>query len=93
MFAAVGHVSIDPNRIDEAEQLLREMVIPMVKQAPGFVSGIWTHSADGKGVGIVTFETEADARALVDQMRAMPAQDDGPVTMTSAEVYRVGATA
>lgn len=93
MYAVVGQVSIDIARIDEAEAQLNEMVVPTVKGVPGFISGVWTHSADGKGVGIVTFATEADAKGFQDRMAAMPMPPDGPVTMVSSHLARVAATA
>jgi hypothetical protein len=56
MHAVVGHVSIDLSRSDEAEQQLHGTVVPMVSQAKGFLSGVWSHSdADGKGVSIAGF--------------------------------------
>jgi quinol monooxygenase YgiN len=91
--AVVGHVTIDPTRMDEAEQLLNEMVVPMVKEAQGFVSGIWTHSDDGKGVGVVTFENEQDAAAFAAQMQSTEMPPGGPVTADSFAVYQIAATA
>jgi hypothetical protein len=94
MNAVVGHVTIDLSRSDEAEQQLHGMVVPMVTQAKGFVSGIWSHSdTDGKGVSIVVFESEEDAQTFVTQMREAGMPADSPVVLDSVEVYRVSATA
>jgi hypothetical protein len=94
MHAVVGHVTIDPNRLDEAEKQLHGMVVPMVSQTKGFVSGTWSHNdATGKGVSIAMFESEEDARALVTQMQAIGTPSDSPVALDSVEVYRVVATA
>jgi hypothetical protein len=91
--AVVGHVTIDPTRMDEAEKYLNATVVPMVRGTKGFVSGIWTHSDDGKGVGIVTFESDQDAQAFAAQMQSMAMPPDGPVTADSFEVYQIAATA
>jgi len=93
MYAVVGHVTIDPARMDEAEKMLSEMVVPTVRASKEFVSGTWTHSEQGKGVSIANFESEEDARALVSAMQAMPSPGDSPVTIDSTEIYRVVATA
>jgi quinol monooxygenase YgiN len=93
MHAAVGHVTIDPSRMDEAEKQLNEMVVPTAREAKGFVSGIWTHSPRGKGVGIISFETEQDAQAFVTNMQSMEMPGDSPVTVDSMEMYTVAATA
>jgi hypothetical protein len=94
MYALVGHVKIDPGRIDQAEKQLSEMVIPAVSGAKGFVSGTWAHSDElGSGVSIATFETEEDARAFLAGMQSMPMPPDSPVTIESMELYRVAGTA
>jgi hypothetical protein len=94
MHALVIHVSIDSARIADAEQELNDVVVPMAKQSNGFVSGIWTHSTDGKkGVGIVAFSGEDDAQAAVDQWTSMGMPAGSPVTIDSVEVYEVPATA
>jgi hypothetical protein len=41
MYAVFGRVEIDSGRADEAVELLNNYTVPMVKQAPGFVSGTW----------------------------------------------------
>jgi hypothetical protein len=93
MHAAVGHVTIDPSRMDEAKKQLNEMVVPVAREAKGFVSGIWTHSPRGKGVGIISFETEHDAQAFVTNIQSMELPGDSPVTVDSMEMYTVVATA
>lgn len=93
MHAAVLHVSIDPKRIDDAEKELHATVIPRAKSAKGFVSGVWSHSPNGKGVGVVVFENEQDASDFVSMAQAAPAPDDSPVTVESVEVSTVAGTA
>ena len=41
MYAVLGRVDIDSSRADEAVELLNNYTVPMVKQAPGFVSATW----------------------------------------------------
>ena len=62
MHAIVVHVKIDPNRKDEAERMLHEDVVPMVKQAPGLVNAYWLLSEDEtEGFSVILFE-DKDAR-------------------------------
>ena len=72
MHAAVMDVTIDPNRIDDAEKELHATVMPRAKSAKGFVSGVWSHSPKGKGVGVVVFESEQDASDFVSMAQAAP---------------------
>ncbi|HEY3240704.1 MAG TPA: antibiotic biosynthesis monooxygenase [Acidimicrobiia bacterium] len=89
MYGVVGEVKIDPARQDEAEKLLHEMVVPMVKSAPGLVAAYWLRSDDGtSGTSLILFESEDAARkAIENQPAALP--EDAPVTPIRMEVRRV----
>ena len=58
MHAVVVRVTI--NNREAAEQNLRDVVVPRVSQAPGFVHGFWTWK-DDTGLAMVVFESEAAA--------------------------------
>jgi hypothetical protein len=61
MHAVVIEVQIE--RPDEAAAYVQNTVVPRVRQAPGFVRGIWTHFKEGNtGRAILIFETEDQAR-------------------------------
>jgi hypothetical protein len=93
MYAVLGNVEIDSSRADEAADLLNNYTVPMVKQAPGFVSGTWARSADGThGQSLIVFENEAAAKAAAERAAAGP-PPGGPVTFVSAEVFEVLAQA
>jgi heme-degrading monooxygenase HmoA len=61
MYAVVATVDITDGEV--AMTALAEQVIPMVKQAPGFVGGYWVRIDEGHGTSVVVFETEEQARA------------------------------
>ena len=68
--ALVANVDLEGRDFAEAEKVLNAEVIPAVKQAPGFQSGVWLRSPDGKvGMGIVVFDTEANAKAAEQAVR------------------------
>jgi hypothetical protein len=61
MHAIVIHANIhDPA---EAKRGLDADVIPMIKNAPGFVGAYFVALDDGQGVSIEVFETEEQAKA------------------------------
>jgi hypothetical protein len=97
MHAVVVQVSIDESRFDEAQQGLKEFVVPNVSSQPGFVSGTWAHQrAANRGMGMALYESEQaanDALAALAEMRKLPERADDPVTIQSAEVYEVAAQA
>jgi len=79
---------IDTNRSTEAEDQLKNVVAPQVKQAPGLVRATWGRSADGsEGRSVVVFETEEAARGMLAAVKAMP--PDGPVKILSASVLEI----
>lgn len=61
MYAVVATVAITDSEV--AVSALADQVVPMVKQAPGFVSGYWIQLDEGHGTSVVVFETEDLARA------------------------------
>jgi hypothetical protein len=93
MYAMVGEVEIDSSRAAEAAELLHTFTVPTAKSQPGFISGTWARSLDGKrGRSILLFESEETARALAEQAAQGP-PPEAPVKAVSFEVYEVVAQA
>jgi hypothetical protein len=86
MHAVVTKATI--HDVEQATKFLTEQGIPRIKQAPGFVAGHWTRLDEGRGTGMIVFETEEAARAAAEMVREnAPA---GPaVTIDSIEVGEV----
>jgi hypothetical protein len=91
MHAVVATVTIAAGQAVAARATLEEQTIPRVKQAPGFVKGYWTLSADGAlGTSMVVFATKQDAENAANMARsAMPPN----VTMNTMEIKEVVAEA
>ena len=60
MHAVVADVEIHDR--DEARKGL-EHVLPMIKEAPGFVAGYWIHLDATHGTSVVVFDTKEQALA------------------------------
>lgn len=89
MHAVVVRVSISD--VEAAQKGLEEMVVPRASQAPGFVAGYWTRSADGSnGLSMIVFESEDAARAVADRIGSTVPEG---VTFEGAEVREVAASA
>ena len=94
MHAVVTHVSI--SNYDDARKMLHNDLIPMVKQAPGFVTGWWLAPLDGKsgeGVSVEVFESEEAARGFVEQFEKQGPPDPDLVKVNSLEVREVAGNA
>ena len=86
MYAVVVRVSIGDR--ERAEQGLREQVIPMVRQAPGFVAGYWTRGESGNdGLSMVILESEDAARQAAERVQSGVVPET--VTLESVEVREV----
>ena len=65
MHAVVIRVTIaDP---ENAQAELRDKVVPMVSQAPGFVAGYWTRK-DNSGMSMVVFDSEDAAKSAAERI-------------------------
>jgi hypothetical protein len=88
MYAVITDVLISDT--EAAQRELRENVVPMVKQIPGFVSGVWMENGEGKGHSIVVFENEGAAKAVAEQL---PSRLPAAVTLDGISVREVVASA
>jgi hypothetical protein len=88
MHAVIVDVSI--SNMEQAQQELRERVVPMVSQVPGFVSGFWMEAGDGKGHSVAIFESQEAANRMAEQVRS---NAPSAVTVESVDVRAVVAHA
>ena len=85
MHAVVVTVSISEGSGEEATKHLRENIVPMVSQTPGFVAGYWVRLEGGnQGRSVIVFESEDGARGLKDNLQPAPG-----VTFDSVDVGEV----
>jgi hypothetical protein len=84
MHAVIVSVTIND---EKATTVLREEIVPRVKQAPGFVAGYWVRleGAD-QGRSTIVFESEDAARAVAGQITQDPGEE---VTLDSVDVGEV----
>jgi hypothetical protein len=89
MHAVLTSVTI--NDRETAEKVLKEEVVPNVKQAPGFVAGYWVRD-EGEGRAVIVFESEDAAQAASERIRERVSENPG-VTLNSVKVGEVVASA
>lgn len=94
MFAVIGRVNIDADRVAEAEAMLHQQLLPQVKQLAGFVSGTWTRALDdASATSMVLFDSEESALAAVQAAHEMTPPPEAPITFNTFDVVRVVAQA
>jgi hypothetical protein len=82
-------VRVTINDEENAQEELRNRVVPGVSQSPGFVAGYWTGS-DNQGLSMIVFESEDAARQAADRI---PQTVPESVTFENLEVREVVANA
>lgn len=92
MHALVVRVTI--HNADRIRELLNSQVVPQVSSAPGFKTGNWTWSTGGgDGLSMIIFDSEENARAAGDRIKAIAADAPDDVTVDGVEVREVVASA
>ena len=76
---------------ESARKVLNSDVIPRVKQAPGFQSGVWLAPADGEGTSVVVFDSEDNAKQAAEMVRSGPQPET--VEIVSVEIREVAGQA
>ena len=93
--ATLAIFRMDLSREAEQREGLERMVVPGVRQAPGFVAGCWTLDRDtSESVVLITFDSHDHAEALASNVRAnAPQQAAVGIELRSIRVVEVSASA
>lgn len=93
MYGVLIEVDVAGVGRDSGLEVLREHIVPGIKQMPGFKSGIWlTGNDQGTGLSLTVWETEEQAAAMAERYGpgANPAVG---ASVVRCEVREVAATA
>lgn len=73
MYAVVGTWQMDPAEQAMQDRVLQEQIVPMVKQAPGFVCAWWGRAVTGtESVSFVVFDDRGAAEAFAAHVETDP---------------------
>jgi hypothetical protein len=91
MYAVLIEVNADESHVDAARDYLPKTAVPMVRDA-GAKAGYWLAPQNGRGLSVVVFDSEDEARTVAAQIEvgepAMPGAPEG-VTVKTVEVREV----
>jgi hypothetical protein len=86
-YAVITHVTVTGSD-EELQQMVDGMVVPRATGVPGFITGVWSRSAEAKkGLGVAVYGTKDEANGLVNAIKSGPPPD--AVTIDSVEVFEV----
>jgi hypothetical protein len=91
MYAVFAEVNADESRIERAREFLPQRAAQLASEF-GAKGGYWLAPRDGRGVSIIVFETEQEARTAAGTLRVgEPPTPDAPegVTVRTVEVREV----
>jgi hypothetical protein len=94
MHALVVRVTI--HNEDRTREVLNSQVVPGLSGMPGFKTGYWTWSTGGgglNGLSMVIYDSEENARAAGERIKAVAADASDDVTLDGTEVREVVASA
>lgn len=78
MNTVIVTMTLDPTRIDDVDRHFRDDVAVWARTRPGFVDGRFLPNEDGtRGMGVVTFESRAQAAAAAVGPRQAPPSRHG----------------
>jgi hypothetical protein len=86
LHAVVGSVTI--HDFERGLPVLRDEIVPRVKQSPGLVGAYWLRSGDDRGMSVIVFESEDAAKALARRIGSAGPPTDA-VTVDGVEVGEV----
>ena len=94
MHTLVVQMSTDLSRADEVARHLREDVAGWARRQPGFVTGQWLASPDGRAaIGVVVFDSEDAASRAAQGPRSYRRDDDRAWNIEDVTVYQQVAAA
>jgi hypothetical protein len=65
MYAVIRRYKFDPSRSEELDQKVRETLLPLIRQASGFVTYYWLNTGEGEGASLSVFQDKAGAEESV----------------------------
>lgn len=91
MYIRITPFSFDLARVEQAQAISRETVVPVMRTLPGFHSyygGL--NRATGRGVSVTTWESEEQAMNLREMMRdGVAALQASGIVFEAADIYEV----
>ena len=90
MYGIIIEVSVDPNREDEARNMLVNMIVPRARSHQGIMGGYWLRALEGDILkSVQLYDTKDNALAIAEQIRSDGPPPGSPVTLLSVSAYDV----
>jgi hypothetical protein len=92
MHAVLIEVDVAGVDRDIGIKVLREQIVPAIKQLPGFQSGVWlTGNEEGRGLSLTVWDGEENARTMAERF-GIGSSPAASASIVRCEVREVAAT-
>ena len=65
MYAVIRRYQFDQSASEELDRQIREILVPLLKDVPGFVTYYWLNTGEGSGASLSVFESRDGAEESV----------------------------
>lgn len=94
MHARVTHSKVDPMKVEELIQMIRDNVVPTVTKQTGFKGGFWMFDRKtGKRISLTLWESEKALQSSADYAQQVRAGGPASLQIIDVEEYEVAVQA
>ena len=86
MHAVIRRYQFDPSASEELDRKIRETLVPLLKDAPGFVTYYWLNTGEGSGASLSVFQSREGAEESVRAAANFTQQHLSGLTMSKPEI-------
>ena len=86
MYAVIRRYQFDPSVGEEVDRKVREILMPLLKDIPGFVTYYWLNSGAGSGASLSVFDSREGAEASMRAAANFVQQHLSGLTMSKPEI-------
>jgi hypothetical protein len=86
MYAVIRQYQFDQSGGEEVDRNIRETLVPLLKDVPGFVTYYWLNSGEGSGASLSVFDSKEGAEESVRAAANFVQQHLSGINMSKPEI-------
>ena len=86
MYAVIRQYQFDQSASEELDRKIRETLVPLLKDAPGFVTYYWLNTGEGSGASLGVFDSREGAEASVRAAANFVQQELADITISKPQI-------
>ena len=86
MYAVIRRYQFDQSGSEEVDRKVREILVPLLKDVPGFVTYYWLNTGEGAGASLSVFDSREGAEESVRAAANFTQQHLSGLNMSKPEI-------